>query len=78
MDRREGIDLIPQNRPKGMNAMNEKHQQIVSLYRRMPGAPQPPMDERGELWGEVEGNEHWEFCSAIVDQTINAAQAYSR
>lgn len=40
---------------------------IISLYMRMPGAPKPSYDpERGMLWGECKGNEHWEFCREIV------------
>lgn len=46
--------------------MDYSTQLITRLYRSMPGAPQPPHDERGPLWGEVEGNEHWSFCAEIV------------
>jgi hypothetical protein len=41
---------------------------IIKLYRAMPGAPQPSRDEDGcAMWGDVEGNEHWQFCEAIVN-----------
>jgi hypothetical protein len=37
------------------------------LYAKMPGAPQPPSDEVGvKLWGEVQGNDHWQFCEEII------------
>ncbi len=52
--------------------------QVIKLYQRMPGAPMPPKENGSYLWGDVEGNEHWEFCEAIVRMAINAAQAYSR
>lgn len=52
-----------------------KIKQTIALYQRMPGAPMPPYEpDRGYLWGEVDGNEHWEFCAAIVDQ-IHAVAA---
>jgi hypothetical protein len=29
----------------------------------------PPHDpDFGYLWGEVDDNDHWQFCAAIVDQ----------
>ena len=48
------------------------------LYASMPGAEQPPSDERGKLWGEVEHTEHYQFCEQIAVEIIRAAQAYSR
>jgi hypothetical protein len=37
------------------------------LYAKMPGAPQPPSDEQGfKMWGDVEGNDHWQFCEEII------------
>ena len=53
---------------------------IRRLYLTMPGAPMPTTapEPYEYAWGEVEGNEHWQFCSEIVTQIINAAQAYSR
>lgn len=47
--------------------MDFRTDRIMRLYRAMPGAPQPPFDERGELWGEVMGNDHWLFCEMIID-----------
>lgn len=41
--------------------------QIATLYQAMPGAQMPPQDDRGYLWGEVDGTEHWAFCAAIVE-----------
>lgn len=49
--------------------MDDRTKRIINLYRFMPGAPQPPSDERGVLWGEVMGNEHWDFCEAIINET---------
>ena len=41
---------------------------IIELYASMPGAPSPSRDDDGyAVWGEVEGNAHWQFCEAIVD-----------
>jgi len=41
---------------------------IIQLYAAMPGAPAPMRDSDGyAMWGDVEGNEHWQFCEAIVD-----------
>lgn len=40
---------------------------ITRLYLAMPGAPLPPKEEGWYLWGEVEGNDHWMFCQAIVE-----------
>ncbi len=53
---------------------DQRTNRIVSLYQAMPGAPRMPHDERGALWGEVEGNQHWLFCECIVD-TVLAADA---
>jgi len=50
---------------------------VKRLYRAMPGAPHVPNPDGFEQWGEVEGNEHWQFCEEIVRQIINAAQAYA-
>lgn len=52
--------------------MDHRTKRIMKLYQAMPGAPACPSDERGLLWGEVEGNEHWVFCEAI-DDAITAA-----
>ena len=41
--------------------------EVRELYRQMPGAPMPPIDDEGfYAWGEVEGSDHWAFCHAIV------------
>jgi hypothetical protein len=53
---------------------NRRMTWIIYLYRTMPGAPMPPKDERGYLWGEVEGTDHWSFCEAIVDLIDAAAE----
>lgn len=49
--------------------MDHRTNSIIRLYEQMPGAPGIPVnDETGEaLWRNVEGNEHWNFCAAIVD-----------
>ena len=41
------------------------------LYLAMPGACPPPHDERGALWGEVEGTPEWLFCEAIARAIVN-------
>ena len=51
---------------------------IIRLYRQMPGAPRPPREDGDEMWGDVEGNQHWEFCAAIVDMMTTIGQAYAR
>lgn len=67
-----------------MNAERElrdnEHTQAVArrLYEEMPGAEQPPRDERGKLWGEVEHTEHFRFCEQVALEIIRAAQAYSK
>lgn len=46
-----------------------------NLYEVMPGAEQPPRDERGKLWGEVEHTSHYEFCHLIAHLiVINSAR----
>jgi hypothetical protein len=40
--------------------------------------PLPAPHRSGLAWGEVEGNEHWQFCLQIAQEIINAAQAYAR
>jgi len=32
----------------------------------MPGAPVVPRVNGCPMWGDVEGNEHWNFCEAIA------------
>jgi hypothetical protein len=54
--------------------MTAKTDRIIRLYRNMPGAPMPPKDERGYLWGEVDGNDHWAFCSEIIAAIDAAAE----
>lgn len=45
----------------------ERFNNIAYLYLSMPGAPRPPTDDQGrEMWGEIENNEHWNFCMSIV------------
>ncbi len=67
-----------------MNAERElrdgEHTQALArrLYEEMPGAEQPTKDERGKLWGDVEGTEHWRFCEQLALEIIRAAQAYSK
>jgi len=53
---------------------------IARLYRSMPGAPRIPVDPDSgfALWGEVEGNEHWEFCEQIVDLMAGMVKAVSK
>jgi hypothetical protein len=51
---------------------------IIRLYRAMPGAPRPPRQDGVEMWGDVDGNEHWEFCAAVVDMMATIGQAYAR
>jgi len=36
------------------------------LYLAMPGAPVVPRVNGCPMWGDVEGNEHWNFCEAIA------------
>lgn len=67
-----------------MNAERElrdsEHTQALAqrLYSVMPTAPQPPSDERGKLWGEVEHLPQYLFCEQIALEIIRAAQAYAR
>lgn len=71
--------LIPDaeygNEPAGSREQSSRRMnRIIRLYREMPGAPMPPKDERGLLWGEVEGNGFWEFCEAIINDIDAAAK----
>lgn len=45
------------------------------LYRMMPGAPTIPSDGRGDLWGEVEDNDHFRFCHAVAKMITNVDPA---
>ncbi|CAA2140487.1 hypothetical protein [Hyphomicrobium sp. ghe19] len=57
---------------------NEHTQALAQrLYQVMPGAVQPPSDERGKLWGEVEDTPEYDFCEQIALEIMRAAQAYS-
>lgn len=49
-----------------------------NLYELMPGAPAVPMSaDRGMLWGEVEGNPHYEFCHCIANLIVkNSARTF--
>ena len=51
-----------------------RNRRIRLLYADMPGAPMP---DHYYAWGEVEGNDHWRFCPAIVD-LIDEATAKAR
>lgn len=51
---------------------------VQRIYTEMPDAVMPPSDERGKLWGEVEGTQQWAFCEQIAFEIISAAQAYAR
>lgn len=48
------------------------HKMARSLYLSMPGAPFVGTDDLGDgnghvrMWGEVEGNEHYQFCEHIA------------
>jgi hypothetical protein len=42
----------------------------IAFYQAMPGAPMPPTDNGFYLWGDIEGNEHWNFCEAIATQIV--------
>lgn len=59
---------------------DSEHTQALAqrLYGEMPGAEQPPSDERGKLWGEVEHTQEYLFCEQIALEIIRAAQAYAR
>jgi hypothetical protein len=50
----------------------------AELYAAMPGAPQPPMLDHQLMWGDVMGNEHWEFCAAIVRLILKTARTDAR
>lgn len=49
-----------------MNRMSPFDQATANLYQAMPGAPLPPIVDGFYQWGDVEGNDHWEFCRQIV------------
>ena len=46
------------------------YRMTIDLYRNMPGAPRPPTENGSYLWGDVEGNQSWEFCEAIARQIV--------
>lgn len=52
-----------------MNRIREERIKSMThhLYRAMPGAPPVPRDQDGAtLWGEVDGNNHYDFCNRIA------------
>lgn len=49
---------------------NAIYRMTIDLYRSMPGAPRPPSQDGMYMWGDIEGNEHWEFCEAIARQIV--------
>ena len=53
-----------------------KIRRIIDLYRTMPGAPMPQMEDGNYLWGEVGGNDHWCFCEQIVETMQRVARDY--
>jgi hypothetical protein len=53
--------------------MDTRTQHILTLYRLMPGAPRIRRDDGIEMVGDVVGNDHWNFCEAIVDMSLAAA-----
>lgn len=59
-------------------AQQDREVQIIRLYEAMPGAPMPPKEDGYYLWGDVEGNDYWRFCEAVVDMMTATAQAYAR
>jgi hypothetical protein len=40
------------------------------FYNAMPGAPFVPVGDQGQMWGEVETNEHYLFCKLIADRIV--------
>ena len=58
--------------------MQEVERLTRELYDAMPGAPQVPKEHDpraphnygARLWGEVEGNYHWQFCNRIAAAII--------
>lgn len=57
--------------------MKKRIERIIRLYRAMPGAPMPAIEDGVFMWGEVDGTEQWAFCEAIVDM-IDAAVAEAK
>ncbi len=51
----------------------EERRIAIRLYEVMPGAEQPPRDERGKLWGEIEHTREWMFCEQIAMEIARAA-----
>lgn len=59
-------------------AAHVRIENILRLYRQMPGAPRIPTEDGYEMTGDVAGNDHWNFCEAIVDLVAGATQARYR
>jgi hypothetical protein len=58
-----------------MTNSNQVQALAERLYRAMPGAPMPPMEDGFYMWGDVEGNDHWAFCEEIAAAILNAQRA---
>jgi hypothetical protein len=55
--------------------IRQQRDAIQWLYQTMPGAPLPSTHDGWYQWGDVEGNDHWQFCAAIVALIDAAAEA---
>lgn len=72
----EAYDLGKQDAEKAITATRIEN--ILRLYRQMPGAPRIPTEDGFEMTGDVMGNDHWNFCEAIVDMMVAVSLVYSR
>jgi hypothetical protein len=59
---------------KDMMNLLQRKDAIIALYREMPGAPTPPRVDGDIMWGDVEGNDHWRFCEAVVDLICSSSR----
>jgi hypothetical protein len=59
---------------KARNMQSMEQSIAQRLYEVMPGAEQPPRDERGKLWGEVEHTREFQFCYQIASEIIRLAR----
>ncbi len=56
--------------------ISERRQQLRietisrNLYESMPGAPDVPKSDGFKMWGEVEDNQHYEFCNVIANLIV--------
>ncbi len=60
------IPLSADERERIRRGEQEQEAMTRLLYETMPSAPRPRTQGGDFMWGDVEGNDHWQFCSTIA------------